>query len=99
MITSSGQSAQAANDRITELRGQIDDYAIRQENYIKTISDAAQATRAETMVTFKQWRTNMELWYDGIKAKFDGGPEVQGRRDKGGGKGKGMDKKDIMVWK
>ena len=67
-ILLSGQASGAAHDRLTALRADMDVYADQSAAVIKTIQQAADETRTQTMQEFQKWRSHIELWYEGIKS-------------------------------
>ena len=67
----SGQAFGAAHDRLTALRADMDVYADQSAAVIKTIQQAADETRTQTMQEFQTWRSHTELWYEGIRSQVE----------------------------
>ena len=80
----------------------MDVYADQSTAVIKTIQQATDETRTQTMQEFQKWRSHIELWYWGIKSQVEkatgGGSIGQSGPSEGKG-GKNIDRKEVSVWK
>ena len=94
--------AEDLNGRLTTLTDQMNAYAGNSAVWLQTVEEANAVNRQVMETEFAKHAQKIELLYEGVKSKFSSLASAdrpgQGRGE-GNQKGKGMDKKDVAVWK
>ena len=94
--------AEDLNGRLTTLTDQMNAYAKNSSVWLQTVEEANAVNRQVMETEFAKHAQKIELLYEGVKAKFSSLASADGPgqgRGEGNQKGKGMDKKDVAVWK
>ena len=90
------------NGRLKTLTEQMNTYAGNSAVWLQTVEEANAINRQVMETEFAKHTQKIELLYEGVKSKFSSMPSADGpgqMRGEGNQKGKGMDKKDVAVWK
>ena len=104
VLTQQHQQARQALDETQNLDGRLKDLTERltklgqdAKEAIDNVDIEAKKTRADTIAEFELVKRDIMKWFEAFKAQQSDGPP--GLNDGKGNRGKGIDKKDIAVWK